>query len=414
MRAGLGPLTGEAAVKVLLHDYGGHPFTMQLGRALARRGTQVVYSWFSGFSCPKGDPSGHDERFSPRPLTLGRPFDKDNLLRRAAQQLQYAPLIARLIRAERPDAVLSASAPIEVQAAMLRAARQCGAGFVYWLQDIHSEAIGSIVGRSNAWLGKEAGEAYRRWERRLLRDSDAVIAIAESFRQVLAGPDWRLDVSHVEVIPNWAPLEALPRLPRDNDWAARYLPPSRVRLIYAGTLARKHDPDLLLALATRLDADLHVFSEGSAATALQQQALANGLGNLIVRPWLPLAELPAALGAADLLLAILRQEAGRFSVPSKILSYLAAGRPILAAMPAENLASRTIAEAGAGLVVAPDDIDGLVAAARTLLGDAARRRQMGDNGRRHAERHFDIDRIAARFETILLAASAAGLRQAAE
>lgn len=398
-------------MKVLLHDYGGHPFTMQLGRALARRGHLVVYSWFSGFSCPKGDPSGRDERFVARPLTLGRAFDKDNLLRRAAQQLQYAPLIARLIRAECPDVVLSAGAPIEVQAAMLRAARQCGAGFVYWLQDIHSEAIGSVLGRSNAWLGKEAGEAYRRWERRLLRDSDAVIAIAEAFRAVLAGPDWRLDVAHVEVIPNWAPLEALPRLPRDNAWAAAHLCSPRPRLVYAGTLARKHDPGLLLALAGRLDADLHVFSEGSAAVALQQQARAKGLGNLFVRPWLPLAELPAALAGADLLLAILRADAGRFSVPSKILSYLAAGRPILAAMPADNLASRTIVEAGAGTVVGPDDIEGLVAAAATLLGDAARRRQLGDNGRRYAERQFDIDRIAARFEAVL---TAPRLRQAAE
>ena len=60
-------------------------------------------------------------------------------------------------------------------------------------------------------------------------------------------------------------------------------------------------------------------------------------------------------------------------MPSKVLSYLCGGRPVLAAIPPENLAARTIERAGAGLVVSPTDEEAfLVAAKRLRVEDALR------------------------------------------
>jgi hypothetical protein len=47
-------------------------------------------------------------------------------------------------------------------------------------------------------------------------------------------------------------------------------------------------------------------------------------------------------------------DAGTLSVPSKVQPYLCAGRPILLAAPAENLAARIVARENAGLVVHPE------------------------------------------------------------
>jgi glycosyltransferase involved in cell wall biosynthesis len=106
------------------------------------------------------------------------------------------------------------------------------------------------------------------------------------------------------------------------------------------------------------------------------------------------------LASAAVLLAVIEADAGIFSVPSKVLSYLAAGRPILLAVPVENLAARTVLRAQAGLVVPPGDHAGLVHALGQILDDNTRRERLGRNARLHAERAFDIETIGDKFERL--------------
>ena len=91
-----------------------------------------------------------------------------------------------------------------------------------------------------------------------------------------------------------------------------------------------------------------------------------------------------------------------FCVPSKVLSYLCAGRAVLLAVPNENLVSRIVVEEEAGLGVEPTDVVGFCAAAiRTgsVAGICGKKR--GSAARRYAETHFEIERITDRFEQIL-------------
>ena len=72
------------------------------------------------------------------------------------------------------------------------------------------------------------------------------------------------------------------------------------------------------------------------------------------------------LASADVLVSVLEAEAGHFSVPSKVQSYLCAERAILLAAPHANLAAAIVARENAGLVVEPDDIEGFLEAAKAL------------------------------------------------
>jgi colanic acid biosynthesis glycosyl transferase WcaI len=391
-------------MKVLVHDYGGHAFTGQLASQLAELGHEVLYVWFAGFPGPKGRWAGanaEDGRLSTQAIGIASPFDKDNLLRRGLQQLDYARRLGRFVGRERPDSIISANAPIEVQQSLLRTSRRIGASFVYWQQDIHSEAISNVLGQRNAALGWVAGAYYRVIERRIIHGSDNVVTIAPSFRRWLGEGAERMAAKHVRLIENWAPLEDIPLMERDNGWAVEHMRPGRRRIVYAGTLARKHDPRVLLELARRVDADVWVFSEGRAARELSDRAALEGPTNLFVRPWLSPADLPKALASADLLCAIVEARAGTYSVPSKVLTYLAAGRPIIGSLPHDNLASETVRRAGAGLISRPGDLQTLVADANLLLGDAALRTRMGQNGRQYAERVFDIEKISDKFLAVL-------------
>jgi glycosyltransferase involved in cell wall biosynthesis len=107
------------------------------------------------------------------------------------------------------------------------------------------------------------------------------------------------------------------------------------------------------------------------------------------------------LATGDVLVGILEEEAGTFSVPSKTLSYLCAGRPLLLAMPLDNLAARITRDHKAGLIVAPADIEGFLNAASELHARPGLRAKLGRNARSYAEATFPIDKTAAVFDEIL-------------
>ena len=107
------------------------------------------------------------------------------------------------------------------------------------------------------------------------------------------------------------------------------------------------------------------------------------------------------LASADVLIAVLEPEAGAFSVPSKILTYLCAARPLLVSVPADNLAARIVERSGGGVVVPPGDTSAFLAAAQRLLHDAELRARLGNRARAYAEESFDTDSVALRFEEVL-------------
>jgi colanic acid biosynthesis glycosyl transferase WcaI len=97
-------------------------------------------------------------------------------------------------------------------------------------------------------------------------------------------------------------------------------------------------------------------------------------------------------------------------VPSKVLSYLCAGRALLAAVPTDNLAAEVVRKSGGGVLVEPGDEAELVAGATRLLADEGLRVEAGSRARRYAEEHFDIATIADRFEAILVPGEQGGGR----
>ena len=114
-------------------------------------------------------------------------------------------------------------------------------------------------------------------------------------------------------------------------------------------------------------------------------------------PFQPYERIAEVMGSADVLIALLDTEAGAFAVPSKVLSYLCAGRALLLAAPRENLCWSVVREAEAGLTVSPDDDNAFLRSAEELLQNSALRRRFAANARLWAEDHFSIHAIADRF-----------------
>lgn len=399
--------TGQ--MRVLVHDYSGHPFQAELSRGLASRGHEVLHVHCGSFQTGKGaletgpaDPEGL--RF--HAIKLPKNFERYSSSRRLQQELDYGRRFNRIAAAYRPEVVLSSNDPLFAKSWIAAGCRRQRLPWVFWLQDIYSVAMARYAERKYGLAGLAAGVSFQALERRLLTEASAVVMITDDFRPTLLR--WGIPVSRSHVIENWAPLDELPLRDKDNAWAREHDLLGRRVLLYSGTLGLKHDPAPLLELARRYAAEpdvrVVVVSEGKGADWLRTQQRHHDVDNLVLLPYQPYERLPEVFATADVLLALLSSQAGAFSVPSKILSYLCAGRPILAILPEANLAVRTINRAEAGIVVAPGDLSGFLEGADKLLSSGQLRQVVGANARRYAEKHFDIDTISARFESILASA----------
>jgi glycosyltransferase involved in cell wall biosynthesis len=395
-------------MRLLIHDFVGHPFQVQLSRELALLGHEVTHTYLEGFPGPKGslEPLSTDsERLTIVPTRLPKAFQKYSPLRRFSTQREYARQLRKLIAQTDPDVVLSGNTPIDIQAELLWCCHRRGIGFVHWLQDIYCRAIEFFLARKLGVLGALAvplSFPFRHLEKSVAGRSDAVVVIADAFRDLLLS--WGLPESHVNVIENWAPLSEMRQWPRANPWSQVQGLGNETTFIYSGTLGIKHRPDLLYRLAeeTLGSSRVVVISEGVGREYLERRPR---LDNLTLLDFQPYDRLSEVLAAADVLVATLESDAGQFAVPSKILTYLCAGRPLLLAAPETNLSSAIVRRSGAGEVVDPDNALAWVAAAKRLATDSPYRARLGSSARRYAEAAFDITKVATVFEEILAAAA---------
>ncbi len=406
-------------MRLYVHDYAGHPFQVELSRALAARGHEVRHGYSATNLTPQGRMARTDDdppTFEPDPIRTA-PVDKRarslaGLVARQRAERAYGHDAADRIADFRPDVVLCANTPLDSLGPIQATARGVGAGFVNWLQDALSVGMRALLARKLPVAGDLVGRMYEAREGRLLRSADAVVAITEDFRPLLHR--WRVQDTNVHVIENWATLADLPVRPQDNAWSRAHSLAGRTCVVYAGTLGMKHDPALLARLADVLgardpEARVVVASEGAGADWLREEKARRSLDALCLLPFQAFDTFSDLLGAAAVNVAVLEPEAGVMSVPSKVLSYLCADRPIVLSVPPENLAARIVAREGAGLVAPPGDAGAFVDAVIALLDDDGRRRAMGAAGRAYAERAFDLGAITNRFEAVL--ADAAGRRR---
>lgn len=391
--------------RIVVHDYAGHAFPVQLSRWLAKRGHEVLHLYCSDNDAPRGRlrmDAGDAPGFRVEPLSIGRTIGKYNLAKRWVLESVYARTLARRVATFAPTLVLSGNAPPAVQAGLARAMKRRRIPVVAWVQDIFSPGVRAITTGWPAPLRMMARALVERTEFGAMRDAAALVVISEDFVPVLA--EYGLRHPACSVVENWAPLGEIDARTKVNAWSRRHGLDRRFVFLFSGTLGMKHNPEHLAALAEafRDDPDVRVVvtSQGLGRAYLEQAKARRRIGNLVLLDYQPYEDLPEVLAAADVAVVLLEPFAGGLSVPSKVYSYFCAQRAILGAIPAANLARRLIEDQGAGLCVDPTDVDAFIAAARSLRRDEGFRADCARRQAEHARHAFDIDRIGRRFEQL--------------
>ncbi len=393
-------------MRILVHDYSGHIFQVQLSRQLARQGHEVLHVYSRFFQTPKGSlvkTDNDSDNFSIVGIDLAEPFQKHSYIKRRAQEIQYGKLLAQKIEDFKPEWLISSNTPLDPQRIIFNKCKKLKIRKLFWLQDIYSVAIRNTLRSKIPVIGAIIGSHYVDLEKSLLKRSDKIVLISDDFVPVM--DEWGIEKGKCHVIPNWAPIDELPAKSKTSEWSQKHDLADKFCLLYSGTLGLKHNPEMLLKLATHFqenqEVKIVVISEGPGRDWLEERKASLKLDNLLLLDFQPYEQLPDVLGSADILLAILDPGAAIYSVPSKTLTYLCAGRPLLMAVSRENLAAKIVAENNAGIVSPPDDINAWLDGADKLYRETELRKRMGENALNYAQKTFDIEKICKKFERVV-------------
>lgn len=395
-------------MRIVIHDFAGHPGQLQMSRELARRGHVVEHQYCQSVTTGQGDTTRRNddpESFSIKGISMGSDFARYSPWRRLGQEVRYGWSAIRAVLAVKPDVAVFSNMSIVPLSLVSLALKVRGIPYVFWWQDVYSDAVGTVARQRLGRLGGAVAWLADRVERGCARRSAAIVPITDAFVDHLDA--WNIDLSKVQVIPNWGALDEVRPRPRVNSWSAAHSLDAVKVVMYTGTLGLKHDPSVLAELAAKApdDCRIVVVSQGIGRQWLEKHCRDNP--RLIMMDFQPYELLPDMLGAADVLVAVLEQDASRYSVPSKVLNYLCAGRPVLALLPSDNAVAEMVRSAEAGLV-APPGSDEAAEALDRLLSDEDLRTTMAANGRNYASRVFDLTLIGDSFERVVYYAAGAG------
>jgi glycosyltransferase involved in cell wall biosynthesis len=391
-------------LRILVHDHSGHPFQAELSRELARRGHDVTHSYVEGYVSGKGKlEAAPGETITFEGIGGAKLIDNQRMAQRLVREVRRGFELVRHVRRVNPDITMMSNVQIPTLVIFAFAMAVLRKPWVLWHQDVYAIAVKSFSGSKLPRHFAVVAWAFEVAERWCSRRAAAIVVIASSF--VPVHEKWGT-ADKVTVIPNWAPLDEIRPVERKNDWAIEHEVDDVRTLVYSGTLGLKHNPELLVHLA-KATADagqpvrLVVVNSGPAVDVLRAEAERLDVP-ITLLPFQPYERLPEVLGSGDVLVVLLEKEAGAFSVPSKTLSYLCAGRPVLGLMPAENLASSLVTRAG-GLVLPPAEASVAEAGAWLVqvLQDDEMRTELGEASRDLAEQEFALDGCATKFEGLL-------------
>jgi colanic acid biosynthesis glycosyl transferase WcaI len=189
---------------------------------------------------------------------------------------------------------------------------------------------------------------------------------------------------------------------RSADIRRRYLQEGEVGFVYAGLHGLFQGLDQIIDAAGELRKEairFIFFGDGPEKDALIKRAQDLRLTKVVFYPPVPHDQIPAILASMDVAVISLKTRI-QGAVPSKIYEAMGCGVPILLVGGGE---ARDILESEqAGMVVAPNDLVGLVQAVQGLASNPSRRKKLGQAGRKAAERTYNRTEIIKRFDLELL------------
>jgi glycosyltransferase involved in cell wall biosynthesis len=319
-----------------------------------------------------------------RQTALRRALFEASLL---AHQLAAPP------RMPRPHAVFAQMPSLAGAVVAARLAARHGVPFVPVVQDL----MGAAAAQSGISGGDRAAAVAARAERYALSRAALVGVIHDSFRPRVEAMG--VDPARIRLVPNWSHV-ARPSKDRAETRSRLGWAPGRQVVLHSGNMGLKQGLEVLVD-AARLDpgVDFVLMGDGNQRAALEERA--RGIPNLHFLPPAETADFPDVLAAADVLAVTQRASVLDMSVPSKLTSYFAAGRPVVASVAAQGGTADEVRRSGAGVLVPPEDPAALLKTLAELAADPAEADRLAARGPRYVDERLSRAAGLGRLDDLL-------------
>jgi colanic acid biosynthesis glycosyl transferase WcaI len=231
--------------------------------------------------------------------------------------------------------------------------------------------------------------------------------ISEGYKRTLEGKG--LPSSKLAVIWDWIDTDFIRPLPRHNAFSAQWGLDDVFVVMYAGNIGPTQGLESVVEAAQLLANESSIrfvfVGDGAAKSGLKQLAESKGLKNTLFIPFQSREMLPQVLATADVSLVTLKTNLGSDSVPSKLYSILASGRPVIAAVDLHSDTSMLVRESRCGAVVEAENPDALANSILGLAHDADLRRRLGENGRNYVWAFRSKRGAAEHFQELILSSA---------
>ncbi len=293
----------------------------------------------------------------------------------------------RILLGRRPDVIFSSTWPIFATGILAMIAGLRRVPFVLRVQDVYPESLESqrrFTKRN--WVYR----VLRQFDQMIARSSQEILVISPTFQKVYVN-DRGVPADKVHVIPNWSGDEMV-----DADRSATLAFRQKLGIsedafvaVYAGNVGVASNAELLVEALAKLKDRAQIYlviaGEGAKLGACRDEAERQVLDRVVIHtPWRT-EETGPVIKMADVLLLPTKGRQSLNSIPSKLITYLLSGRPVIAAVLPESDIAAAIFESGAGWVVNPDSTE-LMAEAILVASEqsAESLNRMGLAGREYA------------------------------
>jgi glycosyltransferase involved in cell wall biosynthesis len=281
---------------------------------------------------------------------------------------------------DRPELVITCHNPPPVPVLGALVARASGARFVYLPWDLHPDIV---IATGFVTLPRWVERLWRRINRWLFQSAAHTVVLTHSMRGVVIGQG--APAERVEVVPLW-PLEDGPAshdAPRRDDV---------LRVLYAGNMGVLHPLDVVLDAAGLLADDpveLTFVGEGARAATWRDRAEREGLARVRFLPRQAAGAFRDLLGASDVGLVASPPELDRLAFPSRVYTFLAAGKPLVSVGGSDSEVAGLVTRTGSGWAVGTaHELATLLA---SLAADPERVAEAGERARATCDRLFSRD-----------------------
>jgi len=240
---------------------------------------------------------------------------------------------------------------------------------------------------------------FQRLERYVYRQADCITVHSPGNREWIVARHNTVD--DVAVMPIWMNARALRPGSRQNAWRESHALNGKFVALFSGSQGYNQDMRVILKAAERLcsfqDIRFVIVGDGAQHEEMVKLSKQMHLENVDWLDWQPEKLYPLVLHTADVVLVTIDAHVRTPVVPSKILSAMSAGRPVITCAPLTGDAPRIVDEAMCGTTLPPGNEDALAEAILRHYSDRELAKRLGANGRQYVEQYLNVDLWAAAY-----------------